>query len=75
MMTKQGGKDGTDYIGTVTHETRADVSVIKSCAAELINHINNYGQDKRRNAIACTHVEEAAMMAVRSLFVEEAKDE
>lgn len=67
-MTKQGGKDGADYIGDFNNEDRADITVLKSCAVELINHINTFGKDKRRNAIACTHVEEAAMMAVKSIF-------
>lgn len=76
MMTKKGERSGVDYIGTFNNEARADVYVIKGCAAELINHINHYGKDKRRNAIACTHVEEAAMMAVKSIFaLEEANDD
>lgn len=59
---------GSDLIGTFNNESRDDVALIKQKAAEFIDIINIYGQDRRRNAIACTHIEEAAMMAVKSVF-------
>ena len=70
-MTKQGGMDGADYIGTYKPRRGShadDVGAVKSASVSLINAINHFGNDKRRNAIACTHVEEASMMAVKSIF-------
>jgi hypothetical protein len=70
-MRKDGGMDGVGYIGTFNNEDRDDVAEIKRCAAQLIDHINNFGANKRRASIACTHVETAVMFAVKSIFTEE----
>lgn len=59
---------GVDYIGTFNNEAREDVAEVKEAAATLIDMIQLYGHDPRRNAIATTHIEEAAMMAVKSIF-------
>jgi len=64
---------GSDYIGSFNSNDRGDVADIKIAAANLIDLINDAGIDPRRNAIACTHVEEAAMMAVKSIFSKETK--
>ena len=59
---------GIDYVGTFNNEAREDVAELKKMAAELIDLVQLYGHDARRNAIATTHIEEAAMMAVKSIF-------
>lgn len=59
---------GEELIGTFNNESRDDVALIKQRTAELVDMVNVYGQDRRRNAIACTHLEEAAIMAVKSIF-------
>lgn len=59
---------GMDLIGVFNNESREDVALIKQKAAEFVDIINAYGQDKRRNVIANTHIEQAAMMAVKSVF-------
>ncbi len=59
---------GADYIGDFNPEGREDVEELKKMATEFIDMIQLYGYDKRRNAIAITHIEEAAMMAVKSIF-------
>ena len=41
---------------------------IKESARNLINDINIYGKNPRRVAIANTHIKEACMMGVKSLF-------
>ena len=69
-MNEQGGMDGEDYIGTFNNEDRPEIDRIKRKAANLINMINSHGNDKRRNAVACTHIEVATMMAVKSIFTE-----
>lgn len=67
-MTPEGNPEGIDIIGTFNNEKREDVALIKQKHAELIDMINAYGQNKRRNAIAVTHLEQSAMMAVKSIF-------
>jgi len=67
-MTPEGNPEGVDIIGTFNNEKRDDVALIKQKHAELVDMINVYGQDKRRNAIAITHLEQSAMMAVKSIF-------
>ena len=59
---------GVDYIGKFNPDGRDDVEIIKQSAVRFINEIIKYSPSGRRRAIAITHVEEAAMMAVKSLF-------
>ena len=70
-MTEQIERCGLDYIGDYNSNDREDVATIKNVAIRFIDLINVHGKDKRRNAIACTKIEEAAMMAVKSIFTEE----
>lgn len=62
---------GQDYIGQFNPNDREDIHDIKAAATVLIEVINIRCPPGRRTAIACTHIEEAAMMAVKSLFEEE----
>lgn len=62
------GMRGVDVIGTFNNESREDVAEIKKAASEFIDMINKHGVDGRRNSIAVTHVEQATMMAVKSIF-------
>ncbi len=68
MQTPVRPLSGADYIGDFNPEGREDVEEVKKMATEFIDMIQLYGFDKRRNAIAITHIEEAAMMAVKSIF-------
>lgn len=61
--------DGKEVIGTFNNEGRTEVDELKAAASAFIDLINKVGKDPRRNAIAVTHVETAAMFAVKSLFV------
>lgn len=61
---------GQQRIGNFNSEGRADVDVIKRCAAELINHMVTFGKNDRRTAIAIDGVEAATMMAIKSIFTE-----
>ena len=61
-------KSGVDFIGTFNNEGRDDVEEVKRAAADLIDMIQLYGHDDRRNGLATTHIEVAAMMAVKSIF-------
>ena len=67
-MNENTPKKGYEIIGAFNNEKRDDVKNIKQTAAELVDMINDYGKNKRHNAIAVTHVETAAMFAVKSLF-------
>jgi len=67
-MTPEGDLDGIDIIGTFNNEKRDDVALIKQKYAELVDLVNLYGQNKRRNAIGIAHLEQSAMMAVKSIF-------
>jgi hypothetical protein len=60
---------GEMYIGTFNPQERQDVALLKQKAAELIDIIFYLpSKDGRRKSIAITHIEEAAMMAVKALF-------
>lgn len=59
---------GTDVIGTFNNEDRAPVDEIKATAAMLVDLVQLHGQNPRHNAIAITHIETAAMFAVKSIF-------
>jgi hypothetical protein len=61
-------KTGIEYIGTFNNESKEEIDVLKAHAAQFIDLIMQHGKDERRNIIAATHVEEAAMMAVKSIF-------
>ena len=67
-MTPEDNPTGTDIIGSFNNEAREDVALVKHKYAELVDMVNVYGQSKRRNAIAITHLEQSAMMAVKSIF-------
>ena len=61
--------EAEDYIGSYNPNDRDDVTAIKDHAKALIKVIQEVDtKDHRRIAIACTHIEEAAMMAVKSLY-------
>jgi len=58
-----------DYIGSFNSNDRDDVDEIKQKAKSLILAIQRLDNtDNRRKAIAYTHIEEATMMAVKSIF-------
>ena len=57
------------YIGSFDPDDRDDVKRIKGCAKMLVEIISELEtKDIRRKSIAITHVEEAAMMAIKSLY-------
>ncbi len=60
---------GKDYIGTYNPNDLDEIKEVKLQAILLIDVINGLDNtDRRRKAVACTHIEEAAMMAVKSIF-------
>lgn len=59
---------GEEVIGSFNPNGNPDVEAIKKKSIELINLIEELGKDPRRKAIAITGVEQAQMMAVKSLF-------
>lgn len=59
---------GEVIIGNFNPNDLDTVAEIKNRSKQLINCIDNFGKDKRRKAIAVTKIEEAQMMAVKSLF-------
>jgi len=62
-MTPEG------YIGSFNPNDNDYVAEIKVKAKEFIASIQQLeNTDSRRKAIAITHIEEAAMMAVKSIF-------
>ena len=67
-MDKNGNMTGEDYIGDFNPSERKDVADVKFAASQLIDLIWQHGNDKRRNDTACTQVELAAMMDVKSIF-------
>ena len=67
-MSIQREMTGVDYIGEFNPDGREDVEAIKKAAITLIDEIMNRTRLGRRRAIAITHIEEAAMMAVKSIF-------
>ena len=61
---------GADYIGKANpaQMERGDVAGIKGAAITFIHEILEHAPPGRRRNIAITHIEEAAMMAVKSIF-------
>ena len=59
-----------ELIGSFNPNDLGTVADIKSAAKTLIDTIMVHTPAGRRQAIALTHTEEAAMMAVKSLFEE-----
>ena len=59
---------GQEIIGTFNVSSKNEVDLIKRKAAELIDLIEVYGKCPRRKAIAITGIEQAQMMAVKSIF-------
>ena len=58
-----------DYIGHFNPDDNASVSDLKNAAKAYIRIIQSLPTfDNRRKAIACTKIEEAAMMAVKSIY-------
>ena len=55
------------YIGTFNPTDSGEVDSIKQNAKQMIITIQNTCPPGRRRSAACTHVEEAAMLAVKSL--------
>ena len=58
-------------IGSFNPNDSQDVAAIKGAAKGLLEVIEMTCPIGRRKAIAITHIEEAAMMAVKSLFAHE----
>jgi len=59
---------GEAFIGSFNPNDLDTVAELKNRSKQLINCIDAFGNDGRRKAIAITKVEEAQMMAVKSLF-------
>ena len=59
---------GSDYIGVCDSDGRDEVEFIKMSAANMIDDIISRTPRGRRRAIAITHIEEAVMMVVKSIF-------
>lgn len=58
-----------DYIGSFNSNDAPEIHQLKDTAKLLIGLIQDLpNEDNRRKAIACSHIEEAAMMAVKSIF-------
>jgi len=56
-------------IGSFNSNDKAEINAIKLTAKNLIKLIQDLpNEDNRRKAIAITHIEEATMMAVKSIF-------
>jgi len=71
MKPGQNGRPMTPegYIGSFNSNDREDIAEIKQKAKDLILAIQRLeNSDNRRKAIAITHIEEATMMAVKSIF-------
>ena len=59
------------YIGSFDPDDRDDVKRVKGCARMLVEIISELEtKDIRSKSIAITHVEEASMMAIKSIFGE-----
>ncbi len=56
------------YVGDFNPDDRHDVKTIKETARAFIRAVEEQCPDGRRKSAAFTHIEEAAMMAVKSLF-------
>lgn len=59
---------GEQIIGKFNNENRSDIDLIKEKAIELVNLIEEKGNDPRRKATSITQIELGVMMAVKSLF-------
>jgi len=61
-------------IGDFNPNDTSEVAMIKGTAKRFVQIVQDLeNTDGRRKAIAITHIEEAAMMAVKSVFTEETK--
>ncbi len=63
-----GNNDGEYYIGSYNPNDNETIATTKELAKGLIDHIINTDGDRRRIAMACSKIEEAAMLAVKSLY-------
>lgn len=59
---------GQEIIGTFNPSSIEEVDQIKTKAIELIDLIESSVSDQRRKALAITHIETAAMFAIKGLF-------
>ena len=66
-------RNGEGVIGTFNNNDLKSVAEIKCTAARLVDQILEHGQNGRHNSIAITHVETAAMFAVKSVFTPDAE--
>ncbi len=57
-----------ELIGSFNPSDRQDVAAIKYAAKSMVNVIEINVPDGRRKSIALTHIEDAAMMAVKALY-------
>ena len=61
-------KNAEYYIGDFNPTDSEAVSEIKANAKVLITTIQRFCPEGRRQSAACTQIEQAAMIAVKSLF-------
>lgn len=59
---------GKEIIGIFNASDKVEVDIIKEKAAELVDLIEEYGKDERRNNIAIDKIESGVMFAVKSIF-------
>ena len=57
-----------ELIGSFNSNDRQDIAAIKYAAKALVEVVEQSCPDGRRKAIAMTHIEQATMIAVKSLF-------
>lgn len=63
MMTPE------DYIGSYNSNDKPEIDAIKQSAKHMIKLIQDLpNEDHRRKAMACSHIEEATMIAIKSIF-------
>jgi len=57
-----------EVIGSFNPNDRDDVALVKQKAKDFLQVLNDQVPEGRRKAIAVTHIEEAAMMAVKAIY-------
>ena len=68
MTEKTPKYDAEYYIGSFNPSDNQKVADIKADAKNLIDVIQTHCPYGRRSSAACTQIEQAAMIAVKSLF-------
>lgn len=59
---------GEQIIGRFNNESRESVDLIKQKAIELINLIDEHGNNERRKEVSFTDIEKGVMMGIKSIF-------